>query len=178
MHGIVTLLDEEHAALVRRVWRELGARFDVHGIEVTPHPHVSWQSADRYDLPALHERLAAVAATLAPLTLRTTGLAAFTGSRPVLYVPVVRSAEVSAAHLRIWQALQPIGHDIRRHTAPELWVPHLSLGHNDIDLPTLGAIVTQLAVQPFEWEIPATNLALIEDTDAGQRVTIRYELRG
>lgn len=178
MHGIVTLFDDDHAALVWRVWRELGERFDVHGIDVTPHPHISWQSADRYDLPALHERLAELAATLAPLTLRTTGLAAFTGPHPVLYVPVVRSAELSAAHLRIWQALRPIGHDIRRHTAPALWVPHVSLGHNDIDLPTLGAIVQRLAARRFEWTIPATNLALIEDTDDGQQITATYELRG
>lgn len=178
MHGIVTLLEDEHATLVRRVWRDLARRFDVHGIDVTPHPHISWQSADRYDQPALHGRLTDAAAAIAPLTIRTTGLAAFTGPHPVLYVPVVRSAEVSAVHMRIWQALRPIGHDIRRHTAPELWVPHISLGHNDIDLPTLGAIVEYLAARRFEWAFPLTNLALVEDTDDGQRITARYELGG
>lgn len=178
MHGIVTLLDDDHAALVTSVWRELGARFDVHGIEVTPRPHVSWQAADRYDQPALHDRLAELAATTPPLALRTTGLGAFTGPRPVLYVPVVRSSDLSAAHGRLWRALRPIGHEVRQHYAPELWMPHISLGHNDIDLPTLGAIVERLAAQRFEWTIPATNLSLIEDTNAGQQVTATYELRG
>lgn len=178
MHGIVTLLDDKHAALVTRVWRELGARFDVHGIEVTPRPHVTWQAADRYDVPVLHDQLSEIAAATAPLVLHTTGLGSFTGPHPVLYIPVVRSVELSAAHARLWEVLQPIGHDVRRHYAPELWVPHISLGHNDLDLPTLGAIVARLAEERFEWTIPATNLSLIEDTDAGQRVTASYALRG
>ena len=36
MHGIVSLLDDEHYALVEDIWAELEKEFGVHGLYTTP----------------------------------------------------------------------------------------------------------------------------------------------
>jgi len=49
MQGVVTLLDDRHYARVGALWEELGQKFDVRGMYVTPFPHFSYQVADAYE---------------------------------------------------------------------------------------------------------------------------------
>jgi hypothetical protein len=39
MHGIVSLLDNDHNQLIEELWAELEQEFSVHGVYVTPYPH-------------------------------------------------------------------------------------------------------------------------------------------
>ena len=39
MHGIVTLLDNDHYRLIEDLWAELERRFSVHGVYITPYSH-------------------------------------------------------------------------------------------------------------------------------------------
>ena len=49
MHGIISLLDNDHYQLVEEVWAELEREFSVHGVYVTPYPHFSYHVAQGYD---------------------------------------------------------------------------------------------------------------------------------
>ena len=109
MHGVVSLLDQDHYKKVETLWAELACTFGLRKTLAVPYPHFSYQVAGDYDLSRLEPILADLAQQQSPFLVKTTGLGVFSGPRPVLYIPVVRSLELSQIHQRVWQAITPAG---------------------------------------------------------------------
>lgn len=176
MHGLVSLLDPHHYALVEEIWRELKATCGLTGIRVTPFPHFSWQIAQDYDWALLPQIVRAIARQEKPLTIRVTGLGLFTSSRPVVYLPVVRTAALSALHARIWERLSPISRKSSPYYAPDYWVPHISLAYDDVTPGNLHCILDRLATRNFDWQIVIDNLTFIYEPD-GETGEKRFEFK-
>ena len=83
MHGIVSLLDDEHYARVEGIWGQLERELGVSGIYSTPFPHFSYQVAEGYDTEAVEAVLQAVASRIAPFKIRTAGLGIFKATSPL-----------------------------------------------------------------------------------------------
>src|SRR3712207_5699972 len=98
MQGVVSLLDDQHYARVEAIWEELGQKFDVRGMYVTAYPHFSYQVAERFEAEACGEALRRVAERTRPFRIRTGGLGIFTVASPILYVPIVRSPQLTSLH--------------------------------------------------------------------------------
>ncbi len=174
MHGLVSLLSPDYCQRVRTIWQELDEYCGLTGIRITPFPHFSWQIAEEYDWSALETTMQELAAETAPFTIRTGGLALFTGRKPVAYIPVIRTAQVSALHQHIWERMQGIGKGVSDHYAPDLWMPHISLAYSDITRHSLSCLVERLGFQTYNWEIRIESLALIYEPP-GETGTIRYQ---
>lgn len=179
MHGVVSLLDDEHYALVENIWEELADKFDVRGIYVTPFPHFSYQVAEEYDVKAVETFLEELAARTRPFRIRTAGLGIFTLSAPVLYIPLVRSPSLSALHNEIWEGVTATEHGaVTQYYMPQRWVPHLTLAHRDIDRDKLAEIVRLLSERDFHWELTVNNLSIIYDTGTEQGLHCRFNFTG
>ena len=165
MHGLVSLLDEPHYTRVEEIWRELESDCGLSGIHVTPLPHFSWQIAEDYDWEALEFALRETAGEMQPFTVHTGGLAFFTGEKPVAYVPVVRTQELSEYHQKIWNRLTPLSKNPSLYYAPSFWMPHISLAYGDLSNEKLPCLVEKLAFRTFNWEIEVNNLTLIYEPD-------------
>src|SRR5215467_4356600 len=98
MHGIVSLLDNDHYKLVEELWVELEREFSVQGVYVTPYPHFSYHVAQSYNVDKIEPILKRITSNISTLKVKTSGLGVFTGTSPVLYIPVARSRELSALH--------------------------------------------------------------------------------
>ena len=109
MHGIVSLLDDKHYQLVEDLWAELKQEFTVEGVYITPYPHFSYQVASDYCVVELEGILRTFAADHTAFQVRTTGLGMFTGPQPVLYIPVVRSPELTQFHQVLWEKVYRVG---------------------------------------------------------------------
>lgn len=168
MDAVVSLLDEQHYGLVEDLWRELEQRFGMRGIYVTPFPHFSYQVAEHYDVNRLAPVLERFAAGTRPFTVRTGGLGLFTGSFPVLYVPVVRTLQLSTLHQKLWEQVSPTADGASPHYAEDSWQPHITLGHGDLEPDRLAAVTRYLVDRDFSWELQVTNVALIHDTGQEQ----------
>jgi 2'-5' RNA ligase len=92
----------------------------------------------------------------------------------VAYIPVIRTAQVSALHQRIWERMQTVGVKISDHYAPEFWMPHISLAYSDITRHSLSCLVERLGFHTYNWEIRIDNLALIYEPE-GEIGAIRYQ---
>ena len=178
MDAVVSLLDEKHYKLVEDLWTDLERRFGMRGIYVTPFPHFSYQVAERYDVDRLAGALKRFAARTRPFTVRTGGLGLFTGSFPVLYVPVVRTPPLSEVQDQLWTEVSPTAAGISPYYAGEQWQPHITLAHGDLDPERLGAATRYLAERDFHWEVLIANVALIHDTGEEQLPKHRYEFGG
>jgi len=174
MYGVVSLLDEQHDKLVEALWAELAERFGLRGVSVTPFPHCSYQVAEQYAVSALEGILREVAARTAPFQAQTTGLGIFTGAQPVLYIPVVRSLELSLFHQALWQAISGIGAAINAYYHPDHWMPHITIGFPDLDRERLSGVISLLSERSFTWNLTINNLALISDTGAPQEPHLRF----
>lgn len=174
MHGLVTLLPSPHYELVEAVWKELEEDCGLRGIKVTPYPHFSWQIAQDYDFPSLEQVMHSIATSVSPLQLRTTGIGIFTGPRPVIFIPLVKTAELIELHTTIWERTQEVAHGLSPYYSPEVWMPHISLAYDDVDKSNIAGVMAKLAFRSFTWEMLIDNIALIYEP-SGETGRLEYQ---
>lgn len=179
MHAIVSVIDPEHYARVEALWHELELKCGLSGIRATPIPHFSWHIADKYDFDPLQVEVRQIAGLTRPFSIHTGGLGLFTRENPVLYFPIVRTSLLSKIHQEIWDRVTPLSQKLSPYYAPELWMPHITLAHGDVNLPSLSCVVERLAFQVIAWEITIDNLAVVSQVDENVgELQFRIQLAG
>ena len=173
MHGLVSLLDQEHTATVEHLWMELEMQYGLTGIKVTPFPHFSWLIAADFNWERLSEVLAEIAAKTKPFSVHTTGLALFTGEQPVVYIPVVRDGKLSALHESIWEQVTAVGMEISPLYNPQTWMPHISLAYVDVTRENIDCVMQHLVFHSYDWQIRIDNITAIYEP-TGTIGEIRY----
>jgi len=161
MHSVVSLLDNKHYQQVEDLWAELAQEFAVSGIYVSPRPHFSYQVATHYNVKSLEPVLRRFATSKTLFKVRTGGLGIFTRPQPVLYIPVVRSPELTQFHEALWTEIFNTGSGILDYYHPAHWVPHITIGIGDMNKDNLSQIVRFLAERDFNWEITIDHIALV-----------------
>jgi 2'-5' RNA ligase len=107
--------------------------------------------------------------------IEATGLGIFAGTPPVLYVPIVRTQELSGFHATVWKQAAPTATGTVDYYRPDHWLPHITLASGDIHKDNLPDVIRLLSERTLVWHITINNLALIEDTGEEQRVRFRFE---
>lgn len=178
MHGIVSLLDAVHHEKVEGIWTRLEDHCGLRGVRVTPIPHFSWQVAPDYDFEALRPALEELAGKIPPFVVRTTGLGIFTGVRDiVLYISLVKDENLWKVHQGIWNTAVLFAREPVAYYAPENWMPHITLGHGDVDEEGLGCAARLLGREDFNWEIYVDHLLLVYQPEGATGVVMnRYRL--
>jgi 2'-5' RNA ligase len=164
MHGIVSLLPSPFDEEVRNIWQHLEDEFGLQGIKTTPFPHFSWQIGS-YPIVALERKMIEVCREFSPFEIRTAGIGVFTGARPVIYIPIVKSPLLFSLHQIIWDKFSEIGEEINHLYHPDQWTPHISLAYEDIKKDNIGDVMTWLAEQTVSWEMIIDNLAFIYEPE-------------
>lgn len=179
MFAAVSILDEVTAARVRQLWQDLEEKCGLTGIRFFPFPHFTYQVAEHYEMPQMHEAMNELSNKLGPLKVRTTGLGLFTGLSPVIYIPVVKSPALIAFHQQVWDCIFPFAAGNSPFYSPETWVPHISVALQDVNLTNLACAVNLLAFQPLEMEITINNLSVVsqEGSEVGQ-LRSNFQLKG
>jgi 2'-5' RNA ligase len=175
MEGIVSLLDEEHSHLTESLWSELESEFGLRGIYITPFPHFSYHVAQGYDKDELGPILQRVAKHTQVFQIQASGLGIFAGTPPVLYVPIVRTRELSELHATVWQQTAHTASGAVDYYRPEDWLPHITLAFGDIHKDNLPDVIHLLSERPLHWHVTINNLSFIEDTGQGQEVRFRFD---
>jgi len=176
MDGIVSLLDSKHYQLVENLWAELKREFSVDGVSLTPYPHFSYHVAQAYDVDKVEPVLQRITSNITIFSVSISGLGIFTGALPVLYIPIVRSLELTQLHEKLWQEISPASSGALEYYHPDQWMPHITIGFGDISKENLSQIIPFLAERDFNWEITVNNLALIYDTGTKQEMKSRFDI--
>jgi 2'-5' RNA ligase len=176
MHAIISLLDDDHYKLIEDLWAELRREFSVQGVYITPYPHFSYQVAQDYDVDLLEPIFERITSNITTFKVRTGGLGVFTGASPVLYIPVVRSLELTQLHQELWHETFTAGSGLQEYYHPDQWMPHITLGFGDMNKGNLSQIIPYLANRDFNWEITINNIALIYDTGTKQELKSRFDI--
>jgi 2'-5' RNA ligase len=177
MQAIVSLLDPQHSRIVESLWAELNERFGIKGLYVTPFPHLSFQVASEYNGAEVATALRELARNARPIRVHTSGIGVFTGVRPVLYVPVVRTPELNELHRLIYESTRDAAVELSPHYLRERWSPHITLGQGEFDAHQLGSAVQAFGGRDFSWDFTLDNLALIYDNGDHQGIRFRAPFR-
>ena len=179
MHAVVSLLDKKHEQTVKELWSDLERLYEIRELAaLIPFPHFSCQIAQQYNEKQLLTRLENIAHQTVPFHVMTSGLSMFTGSHPVLFIPVVRTMELSLLHQNLWQELSPLGKGVSLYYSQERWLPHITLAEHDLDQQKVAQIISLLSQRDFFWNIVIDNLAVLWDTGTAQEVRYRFTLQG
>jgi len=170
MYAMISKLDPESSGTVTDLWRKLCKACGLTAIYDLPLPHLTWMVAEELDIQKSAPILARISETTAPLTLHTFGLGVFTGKKPVLYLPLVKSIEMIKLHEKIWNQISPFSKDQKLYYSPRLWVPHITLALNDLNEDTLACAINTIGFDAIELFIQISDLAIAryEDKKAGE----------
>jgi 2'-5' RNA ligase len=178
MHGLLSLLDQTHETLVHQIWQELEKSCGVTGVIVTPFPHFSWLIAGDFDWSGLETVLEEITAEIHPFTVQTTGLSIFTGENPVVYIPLVRTSELSRIHKIVWDRITPLGTEVSPFYSPPLWMPHITIGSGDVTHENLPCLLELLSARSFNWEIKIDNFSVgFQNAGTTAVISNRYEFK-
>ena len=175
-YGLVALLDEEHTTRVHQIWRLLEEECGLIPVNVPPYPHVSFHVARSYQLPELDQRLSEITQQIHPFSVQTTGLGIFTGSNPVVYLPVVATKTLLDVHQRLWEQTHQFGQHLNRYYQPGEWVPHITLVQQELTTRSLECIFEHCIERAFVWEIAINELGVIFQNHDGSGIHKMYPL--
>lgn len=180
MHGVVSLLDDAHWQAVSGIWDELEQTCGIKRLrEIIPYPHVTYHGAEEYDFDQLDGALTRLAATSASFVVPTSGVGIFTGAKPVLYLAVVRTPELTRYQQAVWAALAEARMDMSTVDLyhPDRWVPHVTLAQHDLDATTLPQVVRLLSGRALAWDVTISNIEVLRHPKGGRaEVWRRYAL--
>ena len=179
MAASASLLDDEHSAKLVAIWEALKSEFGLESVFISPTPHFSYQTARDFDLEMLERVVGDVAQNARPLKVQTAGLGVFPGERPTLYIPLVRTPELTKLQLALWSAGAMATAKPSPEYHPAKWVPHITLAQGDLTPELLPQVVAHLNRTKLTWQMDIDNLAIVRGKgDKPQEVLARFPLQG
>jgi 2'-5' RNA ligase len=152
--------------------KNLGKRF----YTKMPVPHISYQGATNYNFSKLEHKLRSFVKHTSRFRILAGGLGVFTGFTPTLYIPVVRTSELSELQLALWKSVSSTGSGLNPLYKPEAWVPHITLARGISERPLTKAI-RSLSRKEVELDLKIDNLAIIEFDGKAHSVRSKFQLR-
>lgn len=161
MYAIISELDHDSSVVVKNLWARLRDACGLREIYNLPTPHFSWLVAEALDLAQAKAIIADLAAQHLMITSHVFGLGIFSGDRPVLYLPIVKSQAMIDLHNQIWDKLGSMADRANGYYSPAFWLPHITLAINDLRRENLACALESVAFEPVELTISAENLILV-----------------
>jgi 2'-5' RNA ligase len=125
-YALELALDDDAAAMVRALWREIAAAGAPFMAESGANPHVSLAIWNEIDRDAMTSALARFAAETRPIDIVFPAVGTFASTGVVLLAPEV-DARLLDAHARCHRTVAGLGLGAWPHYAPGVWAPHCTL---------------------------------------------------
>jgi len=161
MFAIASLLEQCPNQQTLEIWQLLENNCQLSGIKATPFPHFSWQSADCYDLASIEKTLSEFVKYQTEFRVHGSGLGIFPGSKPVLFLNIIKNQALIRMHQELWSLIGPFGNQLNPYYSPDRWVPHITLAHQDLTPENIPCAIKDLVYTPIEFDITVNHLAVL-----------------
>lgn len=177
MQAIATLLrrtSSDQSAM--SLWRMLQETCDLAGIKIPQDPHFSWMVAENFEDKAIEDVFANISKKQEEFEISTTGLGLFTGEKPILYIPIVKTEQLLLLHKEIWEQIFPLGVNQSNVYNPQKWIPHITVTSDELSITRLSCVLENIINLPISMRITVDNLALIysEEESAGIKLVQEF----
>ncbi len=161
MYSIISFLDAEADAKVKQLRAVLMSQHAFLRDALMLEPHISWLTSDELDVHSVGGKLTRMTQTLRPFYLETTGFGIFSGSKPVLYLPVIKTGALSKFHAELWDLLTDELNLSNRLYNPDQWLPHISVFYFEKDeAEALGCALADLVTMDFQLHFTVDHLKI------------------
>src|SRR5262245_38907135 len=143
-YGICCDVRGEAGATALALWDHLTSAYGLREARAAGRPHVSYLVGESDRPAALTAAMADAGPGLAPLSVTLSGVAAFDGPAPVVYLAVEASAALRAAHGRFLAATRHAWARVWPHYLEHAWTPHVTLALRDLPRERLGEVLADL----------------------------------
>ena len=181
VHAVVSPLDEPATERFLGVTRSIEAALPPETARIAQIPNVSYHLACEYQLDRLPRALRSIADRTSGVSSRTSGIGMFLGNDVVVYLPVVRSPELSAVHVRVRDAARALvaaPSDDDAYYEPGSWTPHITLARIPRRPEVVSAVMSGLVPLNLAWDLTIRDLALIASEAGQQEIIWRAPLAG
>lgn len=165
MYAIISEIDKKSSEKVSQIWHHLCEVCRLEEIYTLPTPHFSWMVADGMILDQAKSKLASMISQVPEISTYTFGLGIFSGTFPVLFLPMVKTIKMIKLHQEIWNQVGPYCSQLNMYYSPSLWMPHITLALKDLDKEKLACAVNAYAFEQIELSVTMTSIALAESED-------------
>ena len=177
MYGIVTIVEDEWGDLVRKMWADLKSSRGSECVEGFSLPHFTYHVADDYDMASVERMLEKLASNTQEFDVPCGGLAVHPGNECIVYINMVRSPALTGLQDALWDEATEAGINVEMRYHRDEWLPHVTVAYD----PKVTSALPQLAAAFEKGEmpdnIPANNLAVIEEVSTGHEIRFRVGLQ-
>ncbi|GAP06360.1 2'-5' RNA ligase superfamily [Anaerolinea thermolimosa] len=160
------------------LWEVIGRIFHEAEAPLTILPHLSWHVAAHYDQDLLDEYLRRLAGKIGPIPLKVVGVGVFSGKSPVIYLTVTKTPGIARLHHLLWTELGAISSEVNPNYDPVIWIPHVSLNFGEVNREVICKVVAEMAYLSMDFQLVATNIAVLYKDPSGSGVFNQYSLEG
>src|SRR5450759_3562562 len=176
MLAIASLLDPATDQQTKNLWQFLEDNCGLAGIKTAPFPHFSWLSCDDLNWIPVSKNLDRIAIKVKSFKVSTAGLGIFGGSKPILYVSIVKTPELLAIHQQIWNKVRRYLVNPQDYYLPENWMPHITIAYGDLTPANLACAIQNLVFETMSFEILINNISVIFNTPEGMGIKASFKL--
>jgi 2'-5' RNA ligase len=166
--AVASVLEVTHSKGSSAIWKTVEHIWAESGIEPKGTLHFSWHVAEQYDSSSVKKILEDVAEKIIPFNIYSSGLGLFTGVRPVLYLPVVKTQWMANLHADLWHALEPAAVGTSMLYSPQNWMPHITLLYEESYPELVFQTVKQLMNESLNMELVVDHFRVIYRNDQAQ----------
>ena len=164
MNAIISLLPAPFAEIVHATWQALETTFGLVGIKRAPYPHFSWQGAEQYEEQGILLTLQTIANKIEPFSIQTDGIKYFAADHPVVFIEVLKSAQLTRLHQQLWAATRPLSTTFNTYYAPAQWQPHITLAMGDLSNELLSEVLDWLKPREFHWQFMVNQFSYYQES--------------
>ena len=176
MIAIASILDTNASNKTRELWKWLNEKCSYSDIKLTQTPHLSWQTADDYDLEAVQDKIEKIVKKVKPFSFSTSGLGIFTEDKYILYLAVPVSSDLIYLHDLIWDELREDAKARNNLYKNGIWVPHISIIFDSVEPDQLICAINELLFTPIEFNVEVKSIDILYNTDNEFGVLSRHYL--
>jgi len=130
-------------------------------IQLSQTLHLSWQTAENYDLNFVNNELSTITKNTKPLKFTATGLGIFNLERQILYIPVPVSKELLYIHDLLWNKFKQYSINRNQLYKNGNWIPHISVTFNTISNNQLFCAIRELIKFPIKFSVSLNSIDVL-----------------
>lgn len=162
MYAIMSEIDKQSSEKVTQIWRSLCDACGLEAIYTIPKPHFTWLISEEMDLVQASSIIESIILHAPAISIYTFGLGIFSGEKPVLFLPMVKTIDMIQLHQEIWDQIGPHCSQLKMYYSPPLWMPHITLALKDLNKENLACAVNAYAFEKIELSVNMINICLAE----------------
>jgi len=165
MYAIISEIDAQSSEKVNQIWQKLCEVCGLEAIYKIPTPHFTWLVAEELGIEQAKIKLSKIIQVSPQISTHTFGLGLFSGGRPIIYLPMVKTIEMIQLHQYFWDEIRPYCNDLNLYYSPEFWIPHITIALKDISRENLPCAINEIGFEKIELKISMTSFAIAEHGD-------------